>query len=303
MSLQHFLSSKQLTEGTLQEELLSLCAQMNKDYKAGNLEASLEGKVVACLFFEPSTRTRLSFETAALRLGAKVIDMQSPSSSSTTKGESLEDTIKIVNGYADAIVMRHPEEGAAERAAKVSEVPIINAGDGGNQHPSQTLLDLYTIKKELGRLSDLKVAFGLDPKHSRAIKSLALTLSKHKDNSFTFISPEILKLPADLVAELKNNGAEVKESEKIEDALGTDIFYINRLQEERFENKQDFEDNRKKLTLTKAMLEGKKTLVMDPLPRLDEMEKAVDDLPNAIYFKQAKNGLYARMALLHTILS
>jgi aspartate carbamoyltransferase catalytic subunit len=294
MKLSHLLSSEQLSNPELLDELLESASFMEQNEKTGNQPQTLTGKIIACLFFESSTRTRLSFEAATLKLGAKVIDMQSGmESSSTVKGESLEDTIKIVSGYADCIILRHPGEGTAERAAKVSSVPIINAGDGGNQHPTQTLLDLYTIKKEVGTFENLHIAFGLDPKHSRTIKSLALVLSKYKG----------LRASKDLLSQLESKGAKVEEAFDLSPGLDAHIFYINRLQGERFENPKEFENNRKKLVLTADMLKNKKVRIMNPLPRIDEMETSVDDSPNALYFKQAKNGLYVRMALLHKVLN
>ena len=222
--------------------------------------------------------------------------------SSMKKGESLEDTINMVMGYADLIVMRHPEAGAADRAAGVSSVPFINAGDGPNEHPTQALLDLYTIKKELGRFDNLHVAFACDPKHSRTIRSLAKTLSQYKNNRFTFISLDNFRMEDDLRQILTERGVEIEETTDLCKGTDADILYMNRLQEERFENHDEFEKHRKDFILTAKMLDGKKAIIMDPLPRIDEIETSVDALPNAAYFREAHNGIPVRMALLAILL-
>jgi len=281
------------------ETLLARAKTFETAYKKNKVPKKLKDKVVACIFFEPSTRTRLSFETAALKLGAQVISAESAmSNSSSYKGESIEDTARMLSCYADIIVMRHPKEGYAERAASVASKPIVNAGDGGNEHPSQALLDLYTIKKHLGRLDNLKVAFGFDPKHSRTIRSLALLLTHFKNNHFTFICPKALNPDPEFLNDLKNRGANFEITDNLSEFKNFDIFYANRLQGERFEDQKEFEKYRKSLIITKELVKGTKTLILDPLPRIDEIEVTVDELPNAIYFDQAQNGLYIRMALL-----
>ncbi len=293
----HILSASQFSITDL-EEILDSAAEMERQCQSGKVEKILADKVVACMFFEPSTRTRLSFETAALKLGAGVITGESAAeNSSAHKGESIEDTTRMVCNYADALVMRHPKAGAADAAVKVATKPVINAGDGGNQHPSQALLDLYTIKKSLGRLDNLKVAFGFDPKHSRTIRSLALLLTHYKNNQFTFICPEALNPSADVLEDLKLRGAQFEISDSLKNFGEFDVFYANRLQEERFSDRAEFEKLRKHFVITKSLADGTKTLIMDPLPRIDEIEIAVDSLSNAIYFQQAQNGLYVRMAL------
>jgi len=204
--------------------------------------------------------------------------------------------------YADVVIIRHPEAGIFERAGKVANKPIINAGDGGNQHPTQAFLDLYTIKKHMGRLDDLNVAFGFDPKHSRTIRSLALLLSHFKNNHFTFVCPEALNPTPDFLEDLRNRGASFKLTDNLSRFKEYDVFYANRLQEERFENKKEFEKYRKSLVITKDLVQGSKTLILDPLPRIDEIETEVDYFPNALYFDQAQNGLYVRMAVLLYVL-
>lgn len=296
--MNHILSAKQFTKKDL-EKILARAEAMEEKYKNGKVGKLLGGKIVACIFFEPSTRTRLSFETAALRLGAQVISAESAMyNSSVHKGESIEDTARMLSCYADIIVIRHPEAGTVDRAASVAERPIINAGDGGNQHPSQAILDLYTIKKHLGRLDNLNIAFGFDPKHSRTIRSLALLLTHFKNNHFTFICPKALNPSRDVLEDLKKRGANFQFTENLSKFKTYDVFYANRLQGERFKDKKEYEKYRKALVITKALAKGSKTLILDPLPRLDEIETGVDDLPNAIYFDQAQNGLYVRMVLL-----
>ena len=296
--MKHIISANQFTKADL-ENILARASVMEEQYKSGKVKKLLEDKIVACIFFEPSTRTRLSFETAALKLGAQVISSENAMQDfSVYKGESIEDTTKMLCNYADIIVMRHPKEGSVDHAAAVSKKPIINAGDGGNQHPSQALLDLYTIKKHLGRLDNLNIAFGFDPKHSRTIRSLALLLTHFKNNHFTFICPKALNPSPEFLEDFKKRGADFKLTDKLSKFPEYDIFYANRLQNERFEDKNEFEKYRKALVITKALVQGSKTLILNPLPRIDEIEIAVDDLPNAIYFDQAQNGLYVRMALL-----
>ena len=297
----HLISSAQLTKEVV-ESVFTVAEKMEEVQKKQGRTDLLKDKVVALLFYEPSSRTMLSFQSATSRLGAGIILAQGKEMSSMKKGESLEDTIRMVMSYADLIVMRHPEAGSAERAAKVSAVPFINAGDGPNEHPTQALLDLYTIKKEKGTLEDLSVAFACDPLHSRTIRSLALTLSQYKGTRFTFISPSSLRAAPELLATLKKRGVAVEETEDLSAGLDADILYMNRLQEERFEDRKEFEKHRKSFILTASMLKGKKTLIMNPLPRVDEIDTSVDALPNAIYFRQAANGVPIRMALLAMLL-
>lgn len=300
--MQHILSAKQFEKKDL-EEILLKSKQMENACSLGQVKKTLDGKIIACLFFESSTRTRLSFESAALRLGAEVIGMEAGSaSSSVKKGESLADTTRIVQNYADAIVVRHPKEGAAEEMANVAKVPIINAGDGGNQHPTQSLLDLYTIKKNLGRLDNLKVAFGFDPKHSRTIKSLAELLTLYENNEFTFVCPPALNPTPEFLGMLTEKKVKYSILNNLSNFGSYDVFYSNRLQEERLEDREEFEKYRKALVIMKSMAEGVKTIILDPLPRVDEIAPEVDDLANAKYFEQAKNGLYVRMALLESVL-
>lgn len=300
LPFQHLTSAKQLTPDVL-DAVFPVAKKMEESIKKGRTDL-LKDHVIALLFYEPSSRTMLSFEAATQRLGAGMILAQGKEMSSLKKGESVEDTIRMVMGYADLIVMRHQESGSAEHAASVSTVPFINAGDGWNEHPTQALLDAYTIQKELGKLEGLHVAFAADPLHSRTIRSLALVLSQFKENRFTFIGPESLWISDDLKTTLNERGIAFEETTDLTKGTDADILYMNRLQEERFEDHAEFEAHRKDAVLTAEMLKGKDVLVMDPLPRIDEIETDVDVLPNAIYFKQAKNGVPIRMALLAMML-
>lgn len=295
------VSSEQLTPETI-EAVFKVADQMEDIRQKKGRTDLLKDKVVALLFYEPSSRTMLSFQTAVQRLGGGMILSQGKDMSSLQKGESIEDTTAMVMRYADLIVMRHPEAGTAERAASVSTVPFINAGDGGNEHPTQALLDLYTIKKEKGTLDNLHVAFACDPLHSRTIRSLALTLSQYKGTRFTFISPPSLHASPDFLAKLQKRGVPYEEVSDLQAGTSADILYMNRLQQERFEEKSEFEKYRKSFVLHASMLTGKKVLIMDPLPRIDEIDTSVDALPNAIYFRQAANGVPVRMALLAMLL-
>jgi aspartate carbamoyltransferase catalytic subunit len=297
--MNHILTGQQFSDKDLLEKIFSKALELEQADQAGSMPKLLNGKIIATVFYEPSTRTRLSFESATLKLGGGVISVENAKvSSSYVKGESLEDSIKMVSCYADAIVLRHPEAGSAERASKVSTVPIINGGDGGNEHPTQALYDLYTIKKELGRLDNLKIVFGFDPKHSRTIRSLARLLTIFPRNHFTFISPDSLVLSEDLFSEIKNTGTQIETKSNLDDVGSADVLYLNRLQEERFEDRSEFEKNRKLFVLKPEHLKNSKTIVLNPLPRVDEIDIAVDSLTNAKYFQQAKNGLYIRAALL-----
>lgn len=300
LPFQHLTSAKQLTPEVI-DAVFKVSKQMEKILEKGRTDL-LKDKVVALLFYESSSRTMLSFESAVQRLGGGMILAQGKEMSSLKKGESIEDTIHMVMGYADLIVMRHQESGSANRAASVSTVPFINAGDGWNEHPTQALLDAYTIHEEKGSLENLHVAFAADPLHSRTIRSLALVLSQYKGNRFTFIGPKSLWISDDLRQTLEKRGIEFEETEDLTKGTDADILYMNRLQEERFDDPKEFEKHRKDAVLTAEMLKGKDVLVMDPLPRVDEIEVTVDSLPNAIYFRQARNGVPVRMALLAMLL-
>lgn len=265
-----------------------------------------KNKILATLFFEPSTRTRLSFESAMLGLGGNIIGFSDASNSSTSKGETVSDTIRVVNGYSDIIAMRHPKEGAPLVASKVSKVPIINAGDGGHNHPTQTLTDLLTINKEKGRLENLTIGLCGDLKFGRTVHSLITAMSRYKNIKFILISPEELKIPDYIKTNiLDKNNIEWCETQNIEEYIDKlDILYMTRVQKERFFNEADYIRLKDYYILNEEKLKNAKTdlCIMHPLPRVNEISKEVDGDPRACYFKQAEYGRYIRMALILKLL-
>ena len=274
-----------------------------------NKEKYLEkckGKILATLFFEPSTRTRLSFESAMLSLGGGVLGFSSADSSSTQKGETLADTIKVVSSYSDIIAMRHPKEGAPIVAANNSNVPIINAGDGGHNHPTQTLLDLLTISQEKGRLDNFTIGLCGDLKFGRTVHSLIVALSRYKNIKFVLISPKELKIPEYLKQDiLDKKNIEYIETENLEESIGSlDVLYMTRVQKERFLNEEEYVRLKDVYILDKQKLEkAKKDLcIMHPLPRVNEISTEIDDDPRACYFRQAEYGKYMRMAIILKLL-
>lgn len=285
------------------EEILELMSSSAKFEENPNQDL-LEGKVVASVFFEPSTRTRLSFETAINRLGGRVIGFTDASSSSVTKGESLKDTIKMLSNYADLIVMRHPLEGAARYASEVSEVPVINAGDGANQHPTQTMLDLYSIYKTQQTLEDLNIFMVGDLKYGRTVHSLLMAMADFNP-TFNFIAPEELKMPKTYTNYLKEHDIPYYEHMEFTDILNkADILYMTRVQKERFADILEYEKVKNVYVLKNAMLEGTKSnlRVLHPLPRVNEIALDVDGNEKAYYFEQALNGVYARQAIIAKVL-
>jgi len=263
-------------------------------------------KKLATLFFEPSTRTRLSFEAAMLDLGGSVIGFSDAKSSSTAKGESVSDTVRTVACYADIIAMRHPKEGAPYLVSQKSPVPIINAGDGGHNHPTQTLTDLLTIRRELGHIDGLTVGFCGDLKFGRTVHSLITALSRYEGIKLVLISPEELRVPEYLKNDvIEKNGMPWRETQSMEDALpGLDVLYMTRVQRERFFNEEDYLrlKDRFILDVNKMMYLPENAIVMHPLPRVNEISPKVDDDPRACYFRQVENGKYVRMALIKTLL-
>ncbi|MFA4872711.1 MAG: aspartate carbamoyltransferase [Patescibacteria group bacterium] len=302
--MQHILSASQFNREMLDEYLKR--AEIMERVAAQGGSDDLKGKILATLFFEPSTRTRLSFETAILKLGGQVISQESASvSSSAAKGETIEDTIRIVNGYADAIVLRHPEMGTAERAARVSEVPLINAGDGPGEHPTQSLLDLFTIQKELGHIDNIHIAFVGDLKYGRTVRSLARFLTNYTNVNMTFVSPVPLRLGDDIKKILAEHRVSFSETENLNEIItNIDILYMTRVQQERFSDKSEYERLKNSYVLTADLVGNMKqsARILHPLPRVNEIAPEVDRDPRAAYFRQARNGLYVRMALLHTII-
>jgi len=260
----------------------------------------MRGKILSTLFYEPSTRTRLSFEAAMHRLGGRVISVAEAKSTSASKGESLRDTIRTVEGYADVIVLRHPQIGAAEEAAAATDVPVINAGDGAGQHPTQSLLDLYTMLKEQGRVNGLTVAVVGDLKHGRTVHSLADLLANY-EVTFRFVAPDALRMPAEIVERLRASGCDVTESADLAATIPVaDVLYMTRIQRERFDDPAEYDRLKDAFVLTRGGLApAKETLtIMHPLPRVNEIATDVDGLPGAAYFRQAANGVPIRMALL-----
>lgn len=265
-----------------------------------------EGKKLATLFFEPSTRTRLSFEAAMYELGGNVLGFSEASSSSASKGETVEDTVRIVSNYADIIAMRHPLEGAPRVAVNKSLVPIINAGDGGHAHPTQTLADLLTIYREKGKLNDVTIGLCGDLKFGRTVHSLIKAMSRYKNVRFVLIAPDELKVPDYIIKDvLIPSGAEYKQVEKLEDVMSElDVLYMTRIQRERFFSEEEYLKHKDAFILNRAKLKDAKEnlTIMHPLPRINEISTDVDDDPRAKYFEQALNGKYMRMALIINLL-
>ena len=265
----------------------------------------LYGKIIATLFFEPSTRTKMSFESAAQRLGAQVLQLPPVEQSSLKKGESFRDTIKMVEAYSDLIVVRHPLDGAARLADETSKRAIINAGDGSNQHPSQTLLDLYTILEEKGSSENLEIAFVGDLKYGRTVHSLVKALT-HFNPKIYFIAPQILQMPQYLLDELDKNNIKYEVLEDFRDCLDKiDVFYMTRIQKERFPDIEDYEQVKGIYVINKENILGKckdDMIILHPLPRVDEISTDLDDTKHALYFKQARNGIPVRQAMMMTVL-
>jgi aspartate carbamoyltransferase catalytic subunit len=302
--MRHVIESQQFSRSLL-EELFARAEEMKRE--PHRFMGRLNGQVMAALFYEPSTRTRLSFEAAMLRLGGLTMGTDNAREfSSAAKGETLEDTIRIVSGYADVIVMRHNEEGAARRAAAVSTVPIINAGDGPGQHPTQALLDLYTIRDELNRIDGIKVAMVGDLANGRTVRSLTYLLSKFKDIKLWFVAPPAVRMRDDLKAHLDEHHIPWVETEDLDAVLPeVDVVYQTRIQKERFESVEAYNAVRGVYRIDQRALGlmRKYAIIMHPLPRVDEIDPEVDDDPRAAYFRQARNGLHIRMALLDKILA
>ncbi len=285
------------------EEILKILDLAEK-FEKEPTSRCLEGKVIATLFFEPSTRTRLSFESAISRLGGKIVGFSDASSSSVTKGETLNDTIRTVSNYCDLIVMRHPSEGSARFASEIASVPVINAGDGANQHPSQTLLDLYSIRKTQNKLEDLNIFMVGDLKYGRTVHSLMMAMSRW-NATFNFISPEELNMPDEFKLYLDNLGLKYYEHNDFTDIISrADIIYMTRVQKERFSDPIDYEKVKNVYVLRDSMLKNTKPnmRILHPLPRVNEIHRDVDQNPKAYYFDQALNGVFTRQAILCSLL-
>ena len=285
-------------------EILEIAKKIEKTSEEEKLNF-LKGKIIATLFFEPSTRTKMSFESAAFRLGAQVLQLPPLELSSVKKGESFSDTIKMVESYSDVIVVRHPNDGAARLASKTSQKPVLNAGDGSNQHPSQTLLDLYTIKDEKGTLNNLSIAFVGDLKYGRTVHSLVKALT-HFNPVIYFVAPKILQMPSYLIDDLDKNNIKYEILEDFRDCLDKiDVFYMTRIQKERFPDIEDYEKLKGVYVINKKNILGKckeDMIILHPLPRVDEISTDLDDTKHALYFKQAKNGIPIRQAMMMKVL-
>lgn len=301
----HVIEAQQFDRG-LMNEIFAVTKEMEEVVSRYG-SSILSRRIMASLFYEPSTRTRLSFESAMFRLGGEVITTESAREfSSAAKGETLEDTIRIIEGYSDVIVMRHFESGAARRAAEVASVPIINAGDGPGQHPTQALLDLYTIQKELGHLDGMKVALVGDLANGRTARSLAYLLAKYDGVKLYFVAPSVVRMKDDIKEHLNEHGVLFEEEDDLLKVAGeVDVIYQTRIQKERFGDRiADYEKARGKYIIDQNVMDAlsKDAIVMHPLPRVDEIDPAVDSDPRSAYFRQAHNGLHIRMALLRMVL-
>ncbi len=301
--IRHLMNPLDFSVGEL-DALFDLAADIEKN--PGKYSKVCEGKKLATCFYEPSTRTRLSFEAAMLNLGGEVLGFSEASSSSAAKGESVSDTIRVVSCYADICAMRHPKEGAAYVAASKSLIPVINAGDGGHQHPTQTLTDLLTIRSLRGSLSGYTIGLCGDLKFGRTVHSLINALSRYDDIRFVFISPEELRVPDYITDMLAAKGIDYEEVISLEDVIDRlDILYMTRVQRERFFNEEDYVRLKDFYILTMSKLDKAKKdlMILHPLPRVNEISVEIDDDPRAAYFKQAQYGVYVRMALILTLLN
>ena len=304
LSFHHLLDAEQIQKSDL-EKLFALAEKYRTtDPKKILKSGDCRGYILAALFFEPSTRTRFSFESAMLRLGGQVVTLESGGSSSAKKGESLADMSRVMCKYAHVIAMRHPEIGSVAEFAKYASVPVINAGDGANQHPTQSLVDMYTIFCEKKRLTNLKIGFLGDLKYGRAARSLLKVLSNYSGNHFVLISHPSLALEKAKIQELKKSKSTVEETSDLASAIkDLDILYVTRVQKERFESEEEYDRVKNVFRVNKKMVRAAKSdmIIMHPLPRVNEIDPEVDALPQAKYFKQVEYGLYVRMALLSLI--
>ena len=299
--LRHVLETQQF-DRTLLKEVFARATKLEK-----KRNGTLNGKILATLFYEPSTRTRFSFESAMLRLGGGILTAENANEvSSAVKGETLEDTIRILDQFADAIVLRHPDIGSAKRAAAVSRVPILNGGDGAGQHPTQALLDLYTIEREMGRIDGVHIALVGDLKYGRAPRSLAYLVGKYKDVRLSLVSPKELRMSEEIRSYLKKYKVKCEEVEELESTMRTaDVVYQTRIQKERFTSQTEYRKFKGRYVIDRVMADSMKkgAIIIHPLPRVGEITPDVDDSPHAVYFKQVGYGLMVRMALLEMVLS
>lgn len=299
--MNHILNGKQFADEKLLQKIFDKAAELERADVEGGMAKLLAGKVVAAVFYETSTRTRLSFESAAIKLGAGVISISDPKTSSASKGESLEDAVRVISGFCDAIVLRHPENGAAEKASGIVKVPVINAGDGFNEHPSQALYDLYTIQKELGKIDGLRMAFMSDFRFQRNIHSLVPIFGMYKNIQLYLVAPKELRLPKEYKDRLVSSGIKFEELDAVDAVLPEiDVLYVTRVFKERFADEAEYEKLKKAFFVSTDMVSKmkEKSAILHVMPRIFEIDTAVDTDPRAAYFRQAKNGLYVRAALL-----
>ena len=283
--------------------ILDEAAKLENIAKSKEVSEELKGKILGLMFFEPSTRTRMSFETAIKRLGGDGIGFETSGSSSVSKGESIADTAKMFEGYSDALVIRHELEGVSKFISGIVDVPVINAGDGAGQHPTQTLLDLYTIKKEIGKIDDLKIALIGDLKYGRTVHSLSNALCLYDNVKIYLVSPPELKMPQEVLIDIDKTNIVYEETDNIESIIDdVDVLYVTRIQKERFGDVDDYLKIKGAYIINKKMLEGKDVIVMHPLPRIDEIDTDVDDTKYNKYFTQAFNAVPVRMAILKTLI-
>lgn len=304
--LRHVIRAEQLVDAALLDELFSSASKLEREDKALKLEHPLRGRILATMFYEPSTRTRFSFEAAMQKLGGGVLTAENAlDNSSASKGETIADTVRVVSGYADAIVLRHPQVGAAEMAAEASPVPIINAGDGAGEHPTQALIDVYTIRKELGRLEGLNIALVGDLKNGRTIHSLLPFLRSAPGVSLTLISPPQLRLPGKYLRMLQEADTRFAETTRLARVQPADVVYVTRVQRERFASEAEYDAVKDSYRIDLHVADSLKTrsIILHALPRTTEISPEVDQDARAAYFRQARNGLYVRMALLKYLMT
>ncbi len=299
---QHIISMKDFSRDMI-DHILNTAEKLEPIARGKEISTLLNGKVLMLLFFEPSTRTRMSFESSMIRLGGNVMNLGSVEASSIAKGETLADTIRVVEGYADAIVLRHPKEGSARMASEFSSIPVINGGDGAGHHPTQTFLDLYTIRRE-SHLEGAKIALAGDLKYGRTVHSLCYALSLY-GAEITMVSPNELRMPAEIISDLKKCDIKVTQTDSIEEAIGNvDVLYVTRIQKERFPDSDEYQKVATSLQITPELLENARPQlkIMHPLPRVNEIDPRVDFTPYACYYKQSFYGVPVRMALLSLVM-
>ena len=300
--LKHIISIKDFEREDI-EYLLDEASKLENIAKSKEVSEELKGKLLGLMFFEPSTRTKLSFETAMKRLGGECIGFENSGSSSVSKGESIADTAKMFEGYSDALVIRHELEGVSKFISDIVDVPVINAGDGAGQHPTQTLLDLYTIRNEIGHIDDLKIALIGDLKFGRTVHSLSNALGLFDNVKIYLVSPPELKMPQEVLHDISKTNVEYVEVDNIEEIIDdVDVLYVTRIQKERFGDIDDYLKIKGAYIVNKKMIEGKDLIVMHPLPRIDEIDADVDNTKYNKYFTQAANAVPVRMAILKTLI-